>query len=121
MTWPDRGDRQAIAGVAVVGLAAVVPIVVGIALIAATAWLITMKTIGVINGPADIHATVFGWLTDWSYTKDGHRVATPNTLPLAWFIGWINVYVVYQLAEVTSMLVQGFARLARREPKVLDE
>lgn len=80
-----------------------------------------MKTIGVINGPADIHATVFGWLTDWSYTKDGHRVATPNTLPLAWFIGWINVYVVYQLAEVTSMLVQGFARLARREPKVLDE
>lgn len=112
----SHNERQTAAVVIAVFLAAVIPLIVGAGLVVLTAWLVTMKTLGVIH-TKDIHATVFGWLTDWEYHTDRngvvHRAATPNTVPLAWFTVWATIYMIYQLCELVAWPVRAYRNMVR--------
>jgi hypothetical protein len=118
---PNFEDRQLFAVIGLGVLAAAIPILVAIGLLAAAAWLITMKTLGIVH-INDIHATIFGWLTDWEYYTDRvgatHRAATPNTLPLAWFVGWVNVYAIYQLCELIAWPIRSYRNMVKRHNDV---
>jgi hypothetical protein len=108
---PNMGDRQWGAALIVLAMALGVPILVGFALLLATAWIAAVKTLG-IDPVRDIHGTLWGWLSVRKHHK-GQVSWGPNTLPIAWIMLWVNLWLLYELAEGIGLMVRGFANLAR--------
>ena len=121
------GFRELVAWWALVALAVGVPVVVGAVLLFVSGWLRGMQVIG-LPAPENIHHSLWGWVSDYSYrpelhnnkgqlTQENGNIASPNALALAWFMGWIFVYFLYQIAEGITLLIREFARLSRGEPR----
>lgn len=68
------------------------------------------------------HEHLWGWLTDWSNHTDSqghvHRVASPNRVPLVYFVGTVWAYIAYQICELAAYPIRRYRRLVRRRKRV---